>query len=130
MSVQQSKAYAQLLAYLGIEHKIVYDNVQDFSSKQFFPRGYDLFVLDGVLGRLRDHNVRKVLDNLYKSGVRYAAITNYPAERERIEPINGMSRRLNMAHFGMRPLIMMSDGENGKTLTLYRISNGRNTTAK
>ena len=130
MSVQQSTAYARLLNHLGVKHKIVYNDPQNFGPKTFFPRGYDLFVLDGVIGQLRDHNIRRVLQNLYKSGVRYAAITNYPAERERLLPIDGVPRRVNLAHYGMRPLIMMSDGENGKTLTLYRISNGRNTTAK
>lgn len=128
MSVQQSLAYARLLAHLGVKYKIVY--TRDVTAKTFFPRGYDLFVLDDVLGGLRDHNIRRVLDNLYKSGVTFAAITNYPAQKERLLPIDGVPRRVNLAHYGMRPLIMMSDGEDGKTLTLYRISNGRNTTAK
>lgn len=119
MSVQQSPAYARLLVHLGIKDKIVY--TKDITPKTFFPRGYDLFVLDDVLGGLRDHNIRRVLDNLYKSGVKYAAITNYPAQKERLLPIDGIPRRINLSHYGMRPLIMMSDGKDGKTLTLYRI---------
>lgn len=128
MSAQQSAAYARLLVHLGVKDKIVFTGT--VTPKTFFPSGYDLFVLDDTLGGLKDHNIRRVLDNLYKSGVRYAAITNYPAERERLVPINGVTRRVNLAHFGMRPLIMMSDGDNGKTLTLYGISNGRKTTTK
>lgn len=127
MSVQRSKAYARLLVHLGVRHKIVFTDV---TPKTFFPRGYDLFVLDDVLAYQRDHNIRHILNNLYKSGVRFAAITNYPAQKERVIPLNGHPRKVNLAHYGMRPLIMMSDGKDGKTLTLYRIGNGRNTTAK
>lgn len=128
MSVQQSAPYARLLVHLNIKDKIVYTT--GVTPKTFFPRGYDLFVLDDVLGSLKDQNIRRVLDNLYKSGVRYAAITNYPAQKENLQVIDGISRKVNLAHYGMRPLIMMSDGKDGKTLTLYRIGNGRNTTTK
>lgn len=128
MSVTQSAPYARLLVHLGIKEQLTYR--RDVTAKTFFPRGYDLFVLDDVLGTLKERNIKRVLENLYKSGVRFAAITNYPAEKDRLLPIDGISRRVNLAHYGMRPLIMMSDGDHGKTLTLYRISNGRTATAK
>ena len=122
--VTSSRAYARLLAHLKVRDQKTYTEV---GPKTFFPRDYDLFVLDDALGNLKRYNIKRVLSNLYKSGVRFVAITNYPALRVELEPIDGISRKVNLAHYGMRPLIHMTDGKDGRVLTLYRIRHGRAT---